>query len=473
MAGIFSRALARVKSTLLPVDNRGGGWFSILPQRVLEAFPGAWQQNIEYRDDQLLTFFAVFACITRISQDVSKLCFKLRDYDDKNELYEEASVAAFSPVLAKPNRYQNHIQFKESWMLSKMWRGNAYILKVRDNRNVVTDLYVLNPDRVQVLVTEFGDVYYRLQGDNLSDIPLSGVVVPASEIIHDRMNTFFHPLVGLSPLFASAISASNGLGIQSNSSKFFANGSVPGGLLEYPGELPDSDARELKQYWQDNYTGRNAGKIAVLTAGMKYTPLKMSAVDSQLIQQLEMTATMVCSTFHVPPYKINIGEMPAHQTLEALNLQYYEECLQFHVESMEQGMDDGLGIGQANNSTYGVWINVADLARMDTAAQGTMAANLVKSGIMSPNEARAQFNLPPVKGGEKPFMQQQWYPLDDRPLPGAVAPPSPGGEGEEDDGTQPATLPAPKPKPNSPNQAANDDVAAAFLVEITKGFAAQ
>jgi phage portal protein BeeE len=41
-------------------------------------------------------------------------------------------------VLRKPNRFQTRIQFLESWALSKLSRGNTYVLKQRDNRNVVT-----------------------------------------------------------------------------------------------------------------------------------------------------------------------------------------------------------------------------------------------------------------------------------------------------------------------------------------------
>jgi phage portal protein BeeE len=48
-------------------------------------------------------------------------------------IWTETDSPAFSPVLRKPNRYQNRIQFWESWILSKLTRGNAYVLKERDN----------------------------------------------------------------------------------------------------------------------------------------------------------------------------------------------------------------------------------------------------------------------------------------------------------------------------------------------------
>src|SRR5690606_20504727 len=109
--------------------------------------------------------------------------------------------------LRKPNRYQNRIQFFEWWITSKLLRGNTYVLKERDGRGVVQRLHLLDPSRVQVLVATDGSVFYQISQDDLAGVPEASVAVPASEIIHDRMNCLFHPLVGVSPIFASGIAA--------------------------------------------------------------------------------------------------------------------------------------------------------------------------------------------------------------------------------------------------------------------------
>ena len=70
----------------------------------------------------------------------------------------------------------------------------------------VTDaaLYLLDPLRVKPLVTPTAEVYYELKSDNMAGLEAENVVVPASEIIHDRMNCLFHPLLGVGPIFACA-----------------------------------------------------------------------------------------------------------------------------------------------------------------------------------------------------------------------------------------------------------------------------
>jgi phage portal protein BeeE len=87
---------------------------------------------MEWTTDTVLAHHAVYACITRIAQDIGKLRPKLVERDT-NGIWTETENAAHSPALRRPNRHQNHIQFKESWAISKLTRGNTYVLIERDS----------------------------------------------------------------------------------------------------------------------------------------------------------------------------------------------------------------------------------------------------------------------------------------------------------------------------------------------------
>ena len=319
-----------IPPTLSGVDHTHT-WHPVAFPWIREPYAGAWQRNVEWTTDTVLAHHAVYACITLISCDVGKLRPKLV-MQDANGIWDETTSAAFSPVLRKPNRYQTHIQFKEWWITSKLIHGNAYALKVRDSRGLVIALYLLDACRVQVLVAPDGSVFYQLGQDNLSGLQSTGVTVPASEIIHDRIHCLFHPLVGVSPIFACGLAAMIGLNIEKNGAKFFGQGSNPSGVLTGPKTISDIVARRLKEQWDSGFTGDNAGKVAVLGEGLTFEPLRMTAVDSQTIEHLKWTAETVCSCFHVPPWKIGIGPMPA-TNVETLNQIYYSDCLQSHIEN--------------------------------------------------------------------------------------------------------------------------------------------
>lgn len=390
------------QKALSPVDDRAG-WRTIIG----ESYPGAFQQDVKINNDRVVSNHAVFACQTLIASDISKLRVKLVQKDG-NGIWSEVTNPAYSPVLRKPNHFQTRIQFFETWVLSKLQHGNVYALKQRDNRGVVRSLYVLDPTLVNVLVSDSGDIFYELHGDKLAGLGVERMVVPAREIIHDRFNTFFHPLIGLSPIFAAGLSAVQGLAIQQDSTLFFQNGAQPGGILTAPGAISDETATRLKTAWETNYGGQNRGKVAVLGDGLKYEAMKTKAVDAQLIEQLKWSAEVICGVYHVPPYKIGIGQMPSYNNVQSLNVEYYQQALQKLLEDIEACLDDGLGM---DGVTIGVEFDTDGLMRMDTAALMESFKAAVSAGVMSPNEARAKIDLKPATGGESPYLQQQNFSL--------------------------------------------------------------
>lgn len=419
------------------------GWYPL----IREPFTGAWQRNQELRGETLLTFHAVYSCVTLIASDVAKCRPKLMQQGD-NSIWSETEAAAFSPVLRKPNNYQNRIQFFESWMLSKLIHGNTYVLKERDNRGIVTGLYVLDPQRVKSLIAPDGSVYYQLSNDNLANIKEHDVV-PAVEIIHDMTTLRYHPLCGIPPLAPAALAATQGINIQRHSINLFQNDSRPGGLLLAPGRIDESTHMRIKELWEQRYSGNNVGRVAVLGDNLKYEAMASTAIDTQLIEQLGLSGKMVCSSFNVPAYMVGVGDPPAYNNIEALNQQYYSQCLQKHFESIELCLDEGLGLTQVQGKTYGVEFDLDTLLRMDTATRIKTYSEAVTGGLFKPNEARAIFDKPPVKGGDQVYLQQQNFSLE------ALA--------KRDAMADPFATSKPQTQPPAVSQNSEDDAAMSIL----------
>lgn len=433
---IFGFEITRVKANPIPMQDAFRPVWWPVGSTINESYPGAWQHNQSLSFEDTLSYWAVFRCIAIIAGDIAKLRLKLVQKTPKG-IWQEVDGAPHAPVLRKPNRYQNRIQFVESWMNSKLSRGNTYVLKQRDARQIVTALYILDPSRVKPYVSEGGEVFYQLDKDNLSELKDNSVLVPASEIIHDRWNTLYHPLCGLSPITAAGLSAISGLNIQKNSAQFFANNSQPGGVLTAPSTIPDATAQRLKEEWIANYSGKNVGRVAVLGDGLTYQAMAVTAIDAQLIEQLKWSAETVAGAFGVPAYMLNIGGAPSYNNVEALNTQYYSQCLQVLIESFESCLDEGLALP----SKYATQFDLAELLQMDTATKVKAEAEGIKAGFRTPNEARAAFNLPPVKGGDTPYLQQQNFSLaaldkrdqQENPFGSATPPAAPAEKPETSD----------------------------------------
>lgn len=412
---------------------------------VREPFAGAWQQGVSLDPiGSLASYSPIYACATRIASDIAKLGINLRVAGADGVADLAPKESPFWRTLRKPNGYQNRIQFIRRWLLSKKLFGNTYVLKAREEaRGMVRALYVLDPRRVQAQVTPQGDVYYSISGDDLSRVH-GGLVVPASEVIHDLAPTLWHPLVGVPPIYACALSGTLGLTIQRNSAAFFANASRPSGMLSAPGTIDDVTAERLRRDWEKNYSAANIGRLAVLGDGLEYKAMTIAAEQSQLSQQLGLSAIDVATAHGMPAYKINQGPMPTNNNVQALNQQYYTDCLQTDIEDIELCLTEGLEVTDG----YSVEFDLDGLLRMDSATQMEFLSKGVGSAIVKPNEARRKLNMPKAAGGDELYLQEQNFSLpalakrdarDDPFAKGSAAPapaPAPAADPEDEDATK-------------------------------------
>ena len=374
---------------------------------VREPYTGAWQQNAELVGaETALSNPTVFRCVSLIATDIGKLPLRLVAID-ANGIWHETTSSAFSPVLRKPNGYQTIGQYLEAWLFSKLLTGNAYSLKERDERGVVIGLHVLDPARVKVLVATDGAVYYELQTNDLAGMPSTGaaVVAPAREIIHDRWNCAFHPLQGLSPLYACGGAARQALEMQAASTEFFSLGGRPSGMLVPATNIDQKTIDRIAATWHS----LGPGRTAILGSAMKYEQVTTSASESQWNEQIGWTAKTIAGVFGVPISMVDSSQQPPYANSEASALQYHSQCLQTHLTGIELALDQGLELP----APYGTEFDLDDLIWLDTATRTKTAHDLVAAGVMSPNEARRKFvGLGPVPGGDTPYLQSQYYSLE-------------------------------------------------------------
>ncbi|HGZ0451749.1 TPA: phage portal protein, partial [Escherichia coli] len=93
---------------------------------------------------------------------------------------------------------------------------------------------------------------------------------------------------------------------------------------------------------------------------------------------------------------------------EALEQQYYSQCLQTLIESIELLLDEALETGENESTEF----DVTTLLRMDSERRMKTLGDAVKNTLLTPNEARKRENLPPLAGGDALYLQQQNYSLE-------------------------------------------------------------
>ncbi|MNV49317.1 Phage portal protein [compost metagenome] len=284
-------------------------------------------------------------------------------------------------------------------------------------------------------------MFYQLYTDNLNLLPdgFNELVVPASEIIHDRCICPFHPLIGLPPIAAAYLPTLKNMRILKSSAEFFGNNAQPSGILSAPGAISDDTAKRLSDHWNTNFTGENSGKVAVVGDGLQFVALGSKSVDAQMVEQLRYSDEQICQPFGIPPFKIGLGTIPSGLGVDAINQLYYDDALQSPIQAMETLLTEGL-----NAMPYKVDMDETVLMRMDAGKKAEYHKTLIDAAIETINEGRLEFNLSPLDGGDTVYKQQQDFPLNiikDNVLPTPNAAPSieaPAAEPVVDDQTQKA-----------------------------------
>lgn len=436
------------KRQLNAVYPRNGGWYNILNSPVLESYQGAWQQNVLYPESQpsLLTSSPVFACVSGISSDIAKMRLKMMRKEGPIWVEVESGKGSnFLPVLSTPNHYQTDLQFLQQWVQSILLSGNAYIALERNNRGGegmgdISAMHVLDPCSVRPLVSDSGMVFYQVSADPMADV-FDTIVIPAEDIIHDRINCHWHKLIGVAPLTACAASGYLGARIQADAAQFYSNRAMPGGMISAPKFISNETAARLKETFESEFSGTNIGKVFIAGDGLTFQPFRMTAEASQTAEQLKMTVSDVARAFRYPEWKLG-GQIPSYaNNYQAYQLSYAADALQFYMEGIERSLDKAFAYSR---SELHVEFDDDNLLRMDTAS----LYDTVNKGerFLTVDEQRLRVGYDKTPGGDQVYRQEQ-----DHSLPALAA------RDKSDDPFGTKAKSTPNPQPADPN-AARDQV---------------
>jgi HK97 family phage portal protein len=397
--------------------------------------PGAWQRNMSssFSDPLGMTAFsAVYACTQIISADIAKLPINIIEIDPKTNERTILASDAFARLFKRPNSYQSRVDFIQLFILSYLIYGNAYILLIRDGRNAVTEMHVLDPRGVWPRIADDGSVFYQCSINALAGLH-AGALIPARDIIHHRVPlSAANPLMGVTPIYAAASSSAMGIKILNNSEKFFGNMSRPSGTLTSDKRISEQTAERLKKDWDDNFSGDRIGRTAILGEGLKWEGMQVSAVDAQLIEQLRWSVEDVSRVFRVPPYLLGDMSKVTYRNTEQAGRAYIAGCLGYHLEGLEERFEVAFGF----EPIYEIEFDVSAMLKTELDVRYAALNRAVGGPWMSPNEARSSEGFGPVDGGEEPMVQIQNRPLSqiNEPPPASPnTPPAPGNDPNADD----------------------------------------
>lgn len=393
------------KSRDKPKDRIGRGWTYL---------GGSSASGKAVNEETAMQLTAVYACVRILSEAVAGLPLHLYRYTDKGK--EKATDHPLYMLLHdEPNPEMSSFIFRETLMTHLLLWGNAYAQIIRNGRGDVIWLYPLMPDKMRVDRDANGRLFYEYtrSQDDPPTVKRNTVRLSPYDVLHVP-GLGFDGLVGYSPIAMARNAIGMGLSCDEYGAKFFANGAYPGGVLEHPGTVKDPD--RLRSNWQTMFGGSgNAGKIAVLEEGMKFTPISISPEQAQFLEMRKFQIDEIARIFRVPPHMVGDLEKSSFSNIEQQSLEFVKYTLDPWVTRWEQSMQRALFTPEEKKS-YFFKFNLEGLLRGDYQSRMNGYAIGRQNGWMSANDIRALENLdriPAEQGGDLYLVNGNMMPLSE------------------------------------------------------------
>ena len=356
---------------------------------------------------------AVYSCVRILAEAIAGLPLHLYCYKEDGGKEKALGHPLYLLLHDEPNPEMSSFVFRETLMTHLLLWGNAYAQIIRNGKGEVVALYPLMPNRMTVDRDSSGQLFYSYQMSN-SDAPTmpgGTVILKPSDVLHVP-GLGFDGLVGYSPIAMAKNAIGLAIATEEYGAKFFANGATPGGLLEYPGTVKDPD--RVRESWNKGFSGsQNAGKVAILEEGMKYTPISIAPEQAQFLETRKFQINEIARIFRIPPHMIGDLEKSSFSNIEQQSLELVKYTLDPWVVRWEQSLSRALFTPE-EKSRYFFKFNVEGLLRGDYQSRMNGYATARQNGWMSANDIRELENLdriPAEEGGDLYLINGNMLPL--------------------------------------------------------------
>ena len=356
---------------------------------------------------------AVYSCVRILAEAIAGLPLHLYTYKEDGGKEKAIRHPLYLLLHDEPNPEMSSFVFRETLMTHLLLWGNAYAQIIRNGKGEVVALYPLMPNRMTVDRDSSGQLFYSYQMNN-SDAPTmktGTVILKPSDVLHIP-GLGFDGLVGYSPIAMAKNAIGLAIATEEYGAKFFANGATPGGLLEYPGTVKDPD--RVRESWNKGFSGsQNAGKVAILEEGMKYTPISIAPEQAQFLETRKFQINEIARIFRVPPHMVGDLEKSSFSNIEQQSLEFVKYTLDPWVVRWEQSLSRALFTPEEKKK-YFFKFNVEGLLRGDYQSRMNGYATARQNGWMSANDIRELENLdriPAEEGGDLYLINGNMLPL--------------------------------------------------------------
>ena len=354
--------------------------------------------------------WAVYACITEISETLAQLPLKLKRPDGKGGTEDATDHPLFNICKNQPNPNMTSFSWREAQQCSLLTDGNNYNFLER-TRSGIKHIWPVPADSTTPRDASQREV--SLYGSKIVyDVKEGGrtKTYSAKDILH-IVGFSLNGMVGESPITVFAReSIGNAIAIDQFQGKAMKNGYFPSGVFEHPDTLGDNKESFVSALDARFAGPENARRPMILENGMQFKKADVSMVDKQFIEQMKLSASQICGIFKVPPHRIGIFEKNTnYNNTEQGNKSFLDSAMQQWIVRWEQTLNWKLLSESEKRAGYFFKFNFDALLRPDAKTRSEISWREWQSGVPL-NVIRKKNDENPIEGGDVSFVPVNMIP---------------------------------------------------------------
>lgn len=336
------------------------------------------------------TSTTIMAAVTLLADSVA-----LMPLDLYRQIGNRFEILPKPLVLQKPNAEQSMFDFVHQFIATLAIHGTCFVYAPREGGQLV-EMRNIHPDRVSIQIDmdanslTYGERTYKIAGSN--------EVFTSETLKQVDWLRFPNQVRGISPIDSLRQAIGTNIAIDRFLAQFYGDGATPSSVLETDNNLSPESAEILRQTWVDTlYKNR---KPAVLTGGLKWRSVTVSASDMDTINYREAIVRDISRAYRIPLHMINGsgGDNQTYQNIESAGINFLRHTLLPWCRRLEELITELLPRPQR------VRFDVNEFARADQLTRVRAQQTMIMSGTLTPNEARQIEGREPYDGGDQFIM---------------------------------------------------------------------
>jgi HK97 family phage portal protein len=332
---------------------------------------------------------AAYACVRLLSDTISTLPVDTFIRRDGNRLpYRPRPAWVYEPEGPGSSRIEYYKQIVVSMLLSH----GAVVQILRNGNGEIVALQPLDPTRVDIR---------RNRETRLREFVIDGgqAVLPGEDVLYIPEMRRPGSLKGVSRVDELKQTLGLAKALDEFASRYFSNGANTSGMIEFPGNLTQEQAKDLVDAFEAGHKGlKKAHRPGVLSGGAKFVKTGSDGEQAQMLESRQFAVEEVARVFRVPPSMIGLNTPGAmsYASVEHNAIQFTRYSLTPLIAAIEEAHNRLLP------GDVFLRVNMDGLLRGDSATQASVFSTALQAGYMSVNEARGLMDLRPVDGGDSP-----------------------------------------------------------------------